>query len=333
MHQKNPVIYIGGPGFDKQFYDHFEPILVSISEHFENILHKLRICTTNEKAVSIDLFVNASDPDTIEAFAKPEIVNTSYKIVLSAGLSYHLWLASRFVLTDIKFFGWIKRCKILKREGNPSRKERLADFSFHISTYYILLHELAHILLGHCDYFDKTAGKPVDEFETPGTILTEEQLRISRAFEADADRQAGEWLLTFFEDALGPTGRGIDLSFPSRVAAYEFYTYVITSVFVLFQQLTQRMGKRHPLPNERQYIVLAGVDTYIRRFKPSERDILFPRVALFMSDAAKQMGLVGAQTPLETAKNAMNLSYVDDVIRKTNIRSFQHHVVVSEHPN
>ncbi|NBD21872.1 hypothetical protein GTZ97_14520 [Aquabacterium fontiphilum] len=328
--KKNPVIYIGGPGYDQHFFEHFDPILAGISAHFEQILRKLRISGRMGIPVSIDLFVKASDPNNIEAFAEPIVLGSSYRIVLSAGLSYRLWLASRFVLTDYEYFSWVGQCKVLKREGTPSRKERLADFSFYIATYYILLHELAHIVLGHCDYFNKTTGSAVDEFGSSGYVLTPEQLRISRGLEAEADRQAGEWLLAFFEGALGPTGRGVDITFPSRVAAYEFYTYAITSVFVLFQQLTQRMGKRHPLPNERQYVVLTGIGTFLKRFKPQELDTLFPRVTLFMSDAGRRMGLLGAQTPLETAKVAMGMVYVDDVIKETKIRDFQHRVVATE---
>jgi hypothetical protein len=328
--KKNPVIYIGGPGYNPQFYESFDPILAGISEHFEDILRKLRITAKTGAAISIALHVRADNPNEIRACAKPEIIGSAYRIDLSAGLTYHLWLASRFVLTDHEFFKWIVQCKIKKREGSPSRKERLADFSFYIATYYILLHELAHIVLGHCDYFGKTTGQPVDEFEGSGPALTEEQLRISRAFEAESDRQAGEWLLAFFEGALGPTGRGIDILFPSRVAAYEFYTYAITSVFVLFQQLSQRKGNRHPLPNERQYVVLSGVDTYFKQFNPQHRKIIFPRVSIYMSEAARQMGLLDAQTPLETIKLAFGMVYIDDVIRETKIRDFQHNVVIEK---
>lgn len=324
--KKNPVIYIGGPGYDQGFFQNFDPVLAGISEHFESILRSLCINTRDGTPISIDLFVNASDPDNLEAFAKPDIIGSSYRIVLSAGLSYHLWLASRFVLTDYEFFRWVRNCKIQKRAGAPSRKERLADFSFYITIYYILLHELAHIVLGHCDYFAQTINQAVSEFERTAPRLTEEQLQISRGFEAEADRQAGEWLVAFFESALGPSGRGIDIQFPSRLAAYEFYTYTITSVFVLFQQLTQRMGKRHPLPNQRQFVVLNGVDTCLRRYKPLDRDVLFPRVTLLMSEAGRRMGLLGAQTPEETALSAFSMLYVDDVIRETKIRSFQLHV-------
>lgn len=321
--KKNPVIYIGGPGYDYNFYQGFDPVLSGISDHFKNIIQHLQLKTRDGRAVSIELAVTASDPDNIEAFAKPEVVGSSYRIVLSAGLSYHLWLASRFVLTDHEFFSWVANCKVLKRKGSPSRKERLADFSFYITVYYILLHELAHIALGHCDYFSQTLGLEVSEFDKRNLSLTEEQLRISRGLEAEADRQAGEWLMVFFEGALGPDGRGIDIKFPSRSAVYEFYTYTITSIFVLLQQLTQRKGKRHPLPNERQYIVLSSVDTYLKRYRPSERNILFPKVGLLMSSAGKRMGLLGAQSPFETASSALSMMYVDDVICETNIRSFQ----------
>lgn len=54
------------------------------------------------------------------------------------------------------------------------------------------------------------------------------------------------------------------------------------------------------------------------------------RIAMFMSDAGRHMGLVGAQTPLEIARAAWGMTYVDYVIREIRIREYQHHAVVAE---
>lgn len=135
MDSKKPIIYINGPGYS---YSHFEPYLTNINDHFNSIIKTLNIVTPQGNKVDIDLLVEATNPNEINAYAKRGFSDGSYVIRLSAGLSYHVWLASRFMLADHNFFKWIENCEIKTKEiMEIGRKEYLANFSF----FYIrLLH-------------------------------------------------------------------------------------------------------------------------------------------------------------------------------------------------
>jgi hypothetical protein len=97
---RKPIIYIGGPGYDAKFYDVFEPMLSAVSIHFDDIVSKLPLVSRDGSPVRVDLKVRADNPDVIRAYAKVVTPKEAYEIGLSAGLAYHIWLASRFVLAD-----------------------------------------------------------------------------------------------------------------------------------------------------------------------------------------------------------------------------------------
>lgn len=320
-------MYIGGDGYS---YEHFDPILGQISSHFESIIRNLRIKTPLGKDVNIDLYLDATDPEVINAHAKrTSKENSTYEIRFSAGLSYHVWLSSRYILADYKFFNWLEKCKIKKKEiRKKGRKEFLADFSYFTCSYYIILHELAHIVLGHCDFINDEMGLDAwEEFNIDSASLTENDIKIRKAFEAEADRQAGVWLAAFFANALGPDSKGIDFVFPSKNEAYEFYIYSITAVFVLLQQLSQRICTIHPLPNQRQNIVSMAILQYFDKFEKYNRNQFVKQLITSMASAGNSLGLEGSRSAIEIAQNALEMVYVDQIVKETNIRRFQHIVV------
>lgn len=270
MPHKKPIIYIKGPGYS---YSAFEPYLKSINDHFNSILNTLEISLPNGQKAKIDLIVEAANPNEIRAYAKRISPDGSYLIRLSAGLSYHVWLASRFILANHNFFKWLDRCKIKKKEiRKTGRKEFLANFSFFLADYYILLHEISHVVLGHCDYIHEVMKiDALSEHDDQNLNQDEHNIRIRKAFEAEADRQAGEWLVGFFENSLGKTGRGVDFIFPGKLDAYEFFSHVITAVFVMFQQISKTENPIHPKPNQRQFILLSAIDDYLKKSNSKQK--------------------------------------------------------------
>lgn len=326
MAVKNPIIYISGPGYS---YESFEPLTSKIGSHFDDILGKLKITRPDGKPVHIELHVEAGNPETVSAKARrvssdPYI----YEIRMTAGLSYHVWLASRALACEHDFMPWSRHIKINDKEQRKlGRKHLLADYAYFVGSYYILLHEISHVVLGHCDYVrDEMGFDSLDEFDGEPKKLTPEQVRIRKAFEAEADRQAGTFLAMFFDSSLGKNRLGEKLQFPSRKHAYEFYVLSITLVFVLLQQLTQRKGEIHPKPNERQYIVTSSLEKYLKIHHPGECDLLMQHATLSAMDAGKKTGLVGAWNVGDVVKSAVGLMFVDDVIKETGIRRFQHTV-------
>lgn len=181
-------------------------------------------------------------------------------------------------------------------------------------------------MLGHCDYVKEHLGVDgVSEHVDNSQCLNEENIRIRKAFEAEADRQAGQWLVGFFENALGNDGRGIDFLFPRRVDVYEFFSYVITSVFVMLQQVaTNGKNNIHPLPNQRQFILLSAIDDYLQKKELGKNEISKELCVVNMYNSAKNLGLAGVSSPIDIVTAGFDLVFVDDVISETKIRKYQH---------
>ncbi|WP_141243740.1 hypothetical protein [Pseudomonas indica] len=320
---KRPVLYIGGPGYS---YERFLPLIDGVQEHFDELLSRLKISTPHGDPVEIRLNVEAATHDKIRAYARRVGNIPEYEIKMTAGLSYHLWLASRALASDVNYLPWIAQCKIKdSAQRKRGRREILADYAYHISTYMVLLHEISHVVLGHCDYVKDVMGfESLDEFQDEQKMMTQEEIKVRRAFEAEADRQAGEFLAGFFDSSLGEGGLGGHITFPSRRHAYEFYVYCVTLAFVLIQQLSQRKGVVHPLPNERQYIIVSAISGYMKIHKPEEMDCIQKHATASMIKAASKMGLIDADDLMVVINSALSLGFVDDVIKETGIRRFQH---------
>lgn len=320
---KHPILYIGGPGYS---YEHFLPLIDGIQEHFDELLSRLKISTPRGEPVEIRLNVEAATHDQIRAHAKRVGNIPTYEIKMTAGLSYHLWLASRALASDVNYLPWIAQCKIKDNtQRKRGRREILADYAYHMSTYMVLLHEISHVVLGHCDYVKDVMGfESLDEFQDEQKVMTQEEIRVRRAFEAEADRQAGEFLAGFFDSSLGESGVGEHITFPSRRHAYEFYVYCVTLAFVLIQQLSQRKGVIHPLPNERQYIIVSAISGYMKIHKPGEMDFIQKHATTSMIKAASKMGLIDGDDLMAIINSAFSLNFVDDVIKETGIKGFQH---------
>lgn len=318
----NPVIYIGGQGYS---YEYFEPIIGSIERHFDDIVGQLKAINKDGKKVEIELKIDKFNPEVVDAFAKRKTaVASEYLVYFSAGFSYHLWLTSRAILAEHEHFSWVKSCKLSKKIRTKGRNEALADYAFYLISYHTVLHELAHVYLGHCDFIQaKFKLTELNEFGTRRK-LTPEETRVIRGLEAEADRQASEWLVAFFERSLGLSKRGTDFVFPSRMAAYEFFVYAMNLAYMLNQQLTLGMDQTHPLPNQRQYTAVAAIGASLKKMMSNDAECISLRAPVFMLKSAKKTGLVGAQSVSGLSDTATSMLFVDDVIKETGIREYQH---------
>lgn len=324
---KNPIIYIGGPGYS---YNHFEPLIGSVDRYFQDILSKLRFTRPDGSPVVIDLKIDVMNPEKVEASAcRTDREKGIYNITMSAGLSYHIWLASRVFEVNYDFIPWLKKLKIVaptaRRDG---RKRIVADFVYFICSYAVLLHELSHVILGHTDFLvDEMGYLRLDEFsENDDKNISEKEYRIRNAMEAEADRKSVSLLMIFIDEALGEDGLGTVIRFPSRVMVNELIVYALTTLTILLQQLSGGARSVHPSPDERQYILYSSMASYINKARPLEASIVTSKIYVWSMEAAKKLGLRNAWEPETILDTALRLGEIDEVINECNLRSYAHHI-------
>lgn len=326
----NPIIYIGGPGYR---YEDFEPLIGSIDEHIKEVLSVLKAENVKGATSNIKMVVDVFNPEKVGAFAKTvDICNGIYYVEMTAGLSYHVWLASRVFETDYDFLPWLKSIKIrdrnLKKNG---RKKLIADFAYYLCSYAIILHELSHIYLGHTDFLkSKSSSEALNEFPDKSEVARRD-LMVRYAFEAEADRQSIEFLMAFLEGALGKDGMGVHIRFPSRLAVYEFVVYALTSLTALLQQMS--LGAKntvHPDANVRQYIFYSSVIAYLKKRQPDLSNVLETKIPIWAMEAGKKMGILKSHDPFDVMRTALELAKVDDILKESGVREFQHKMYTFE---
>lgn len=329
--ENNKKIFIIKPqGYQ---YENFEPLLAKIEDHFNRIMSYLKISTPVGNPTNLKLTVDVFNPEKISACAWRVTKDpTAYEIRMNAGLTYCLWTASRsFAIPEYNILPWVEECTINdERLKRLSKKEVLADYAFFVGCYYVLLHEISHVVLGHLDYLnDEMRLDHLSEFQDEKEQYNSSEIRIRKSFEAEADRQAGELMIVFYENSLGVHGLGGYLLFPSRLHAYEFYVYAIAAVFRVLQDLTQREGLIHPKPNERLYVLIASLSKYFKQNFPDQHDEIYLHALKSCFEAGQKFLVIDSFDPLTVMLNAYNLSFVDDdVVRETNIRNYQHRIEV-----
>lgn len=315
-------------------YESFEPLLAQIEAHFNRILSFLKISTPSGKKTDLKLTIDVFNPEKISAYASRVTKDPAvYEIRINAGLTYYLWTASRrFAIPEYDILPWAEECIINdERLKKLSKKEVLADYAFFVGYYYVFLHEISHIVLGHLDYLnDEMELDCLSEFQDEKKQYNPSEIRIRKALEAEADRQAGELMMIFYENSLGVNGQGGYLLFPSRLHAYEFYVYAITAVFRVLQDLTQREGLIHPKPNERLYILIASLSKYFNQNFADQHDEIYIHAVKSCFEAGEKFIVIDSYEPLTVMLNANNLSFVDDVVREMNLRHYQHQIEVIE---
>lgn len=326
MKENNKKLFIiKPPGYR---YESLESYLTYFENLFHKILGSLKISTPCGKPTSIKLNLDRVNPEIIKAEAKRENKEPGdYEITMYAGISYPLWIVSRtFAIPEYDILPWVEQCTISdERLIKLSKKEILAEYAYFLGSYYVLLHEFSHIALGHLDYiYDQMKLNHLSEFQDEKRRRSPEEIRITKAFEAEADRQAGQWLVGVFEDLLKGNSLGSCLSFPSKLDAYEFYVYVIATVFRVLQDLTQGEEGTHPKPNERLYILIGSLSKYFSQNLPDEHDKIYNHALKSCFEAGKKLLVIDSYEPLTVIQNARNLAFVDDVLREINIGRYQH---------
>ncbi|MBJ6903574.1 hypothetical protein, partial [Vibrio cholerae] len=88
----------------------------SIKQHFDSILNELNIFTPEGKPVEIQLGLHVTNPDKISATAERISKDEAkYQVNMSAGLAYHVWLVSRAFASEVDYFPWLKKVKIIDK--------------------------------------------------------------------------------------------------------------------------------------------------------------------------------------------------------------------------
>lgn len=305
-------------------FESFDPGFMEIKKHLDIILSHLKISNYYGESISIKYKFIMEDIYIANA---QRIDKTTYKVSISDGLARYFHVSSStFLFDEIALLPWIDQCKInndiLKDvEQEFSKRELIAKYAYDIMIYCVILHEISHIILGHLDYLnDQMKLNYLSEFQDERNNYSTNEIKIRKALEAEADRQAAELSLIFFSNSLGSY-----LTFPSRLHAYEFYIYTITSLFRVLQDITQRKGLIHPKPNERLCnIFLGSLSKFLSQNFPEEHDEIYLHSVKSCARASKKFTLVDSWDYLTIAQNAMNLAFVDDVIKEINIRHYQH---------
>lgn len=327
---KNPIIYIGGPGYS---YDHFEPLIGGVDHYFQDILSKLQFVRPDGTPVLIDLKIDVMNPEKVEAEAyRTDREKGIYNIRMTAGLSYYIWLASRVFEVNYNVIPWLKMLKITEPSARrDGRKKIVADFVYFICSYAVLLHELSHVVLGHTDFLaDEMGNFRLNEFsEGNDKKMSEKEYRIRNAMEAEADRQSVSFLMIFIDETMGPDGLGTYLRFPSRVMVNELIVYALTILTILLQQLTAGVRAVHPSPDERQYILYSSMASYISKLRPAEAGVVTPKIYLWGMAAAKKLGLRNANEPDMLFNTALKMGQIDEVIAECNLRSYAHSIYIN----
>ena len=247
---------------------------------------------------------------------------------MPAGISYRLWGESRFFMCKRNILPWIDKCEINdKKLENLTKKEILADYAYFLGSYLILLHELSHVVLGHFDFNDGHKDKYLSKFKDERE-KSAQKTRIEKALEAEADRQAGELLPIFFENSLGDDGLGGYLRFPSRLHAYEFCIYAITSTFKTLQTIKPGKRSKHPNLNERLFVMLGALSKYFKQNFPQEEKLIYLHALQSCLKAGEKLMLQDTYDLEVIRKNALNLAFVDDVVNEIEIRKYQHKLEV-----
>lgn len=303
---------------------HLNGLINQINEQFNSVLATLNISTPAGHPVCIHLHIETDTPEEFYAEVKPlPKAQATYEIKVSNGLSRHLWMAASKELTpEPNCLSWIELCEIQnKRLIELSKKEILVAFAYYISICCVILHEVSHITLGHCDY----GSAYLDTLQNQEKQLSSEKINIIRkSFEAEADRQAGQWLLGIFEHSLTKNGVWHYLLFPSKFEAYEFFIYAVIVLFKVIQDLSLRDAPTYPNPNERLYIILGSLSKYFKQNFPDEHDNIYIHAVTSCLKIGRKLNLIDSYE-LETVKeNALNLAFVDNMVQELNLSNYQH---------
>jgi hypothetical protein len=326
---RNPIIYVGGPGYSGELVDSFDPIARDMESNFQRVIDQMAFARRDGTACHITVEVQVGRMESNNAIAKRvRDACNKYEIKFHAGLLYHVWLASRLPLVNFSYFPWLERCKLEKEYRKDGRKKILAEKLFYIMAYFVLFHELAHIVLGHIDFIaDHLRHEDGISEVHASSGSTERRIPddISQPLEADADRQAGLWSVALFDMALGADGRGTELRYPDTFVPFELYTFGMCSWTALLQQFLREKGSTgsHPKPLHRQFVTHAFLAQFFDQFHPENSVRLMTVVSKAMIKANRQLGLEEADRLETYIESARYMEWVGEQITKLGVRNYQ----------
>lgn len=146
--------------------------------------------------------------------------------------------------------------------------------AFWLSVDFVILHELAHIILGHVGRY----------YATNKAFSHEDR----KACEADADRWAGKMLAESFTRSLENNNSYEKLSFSSKFCAHEFYVYNFISFFDIFCDKEDEIC--YPLENVRFLTVFSALSLHLQEKYPlSAHENILLHLYISRLNAKKQL--------------------------------------------
>lgn len=265
MGKENKLIYLAGTGYSAEA---MAPIFDAVSSWCTDITRNLPVASKLGSNISIRSRIDYEKTDEykdINAHAARDLKgNADYEVCLYAGLIYNQWLISRIPTGHAEPF--LDVISQLTASNDQEKVDFLCNTIFHISTSFVICHELAHIFLGHVDWrCDKSGQSRLIEIDT-GASTTTSSASIF-AMEAEADALAASLLLTigsfsFLKDeTLG--------SFSNRLWIFGFS---ITLAMHLFENKILLNGppteRTHPNPAERWFMFIAHLLPNMQKLYP-----------------------------------------------------------------
>lgn len=237
-----------------------QKLLLNVKSHAEKIVSLLNISNNSGRSVSIMLSTLESEKGVCTNVNREQRDPPIYNITLDTGLIRHLLIAAESIVDTPNHKVTFNVGKSTVNNGELKRNsEQAISSAFWLSANFVILHEFAHVYLGHLDYLYD--DMKFDLNTTKNTL----------SCEADADRQACQWLTEFFSVSIAKNLFYERLYFSSKAYAYEFYFYVFAS---FFKDLSEEDDDTHPKSYQRLLTVFSGLLMYLEKNAGAEYDQL-----------------------------------------------------------
>jgi hypothetical protein len=199
---------------------------------------------------------------------------SEYTMQIGAGLLVQLSVIARSIAADPTQLKATTKAKLLTPEVKAmGRTEAVGQFVFHFMLQFIILHEIAHIVLGHLTWLDSESGiSMINEVEF--APLPDDEYANRQVLEADADRQAASWASGLVDYAMksNPYWR-----YTTDADLFHDIGYIYGALFMFLDAIDvdkPEEFRTHPKASIRLGIALAFVESFLEKYLPDATNIL-----------------------------------------------------------
>jgi hypothetical protein len=294
--------------------------------HFQALLTNIQFVDVHGKEIKIAVEVEGTDIRSnyfFNACAKKDNQG-GYKVIIGAGLLARLDALASAINNGSQRLKGAKNSKLVTQDKSLklNRQKALSDFSFHYMLDLVFWHEVSHIALGHIDYLINV-GNAQEYLESSVGALTTQEIKVRRALEADADRQAAIWSTKTYEYSLNTNKF---LRYQNKKDAYYDFGYLIGAMFQFFESFHNNQSPEvrfHPKAQERMSVML--------EFLKDSLDSIYNSK---IGEVLKQSAIAGAvraffdilhenKQPLDIVAIYEFLSKMGDELDKLNMQNYQ----------